>query len=685
MHLVRVAVPIPKNDAYVYSLPDGEPPEPGLRVLVPLGRRRLWGTVLEEAAEAPRGVAVRPIAGIPEPRLALTPEVVDLCRWVADYYAAGLGETLAAAAPALAALRRRAPRAADDDTEHVHGSAPPARAALNAEQVAALEALEASIGAGAFRAFLLYGVTGSGKTAVYVHAALAAIRAGGQALALVPEIALAPQAAEAFRRAGARVALYHSELRTRDRVDVWRAAAAGDLDVVVGTRSAVFLPLPRLRLIVVDEEQDGAYKQDEAPRYHARDVALVRAQRLGATAVLASATPSLESYARAERGDCSLLRLPHRVDGRPLARVRLADLRRRARAPEGAASKHLTPMLLEAMGRTLERNEQGILFLNRRGHSTYLQCRGCGVVARCASCDVPLTVHAEDEALRCHYCNASRRLAAACPECGAPDLWFGGVGIQKVEREVARLFPAARLARLDLDAVRRRGSAAAILRAFHERRIDFLLGTQMVTKGFDFPGVTLVGVIVADLQLYLPDFRAAERTFQLLTQVAGRAGRGDQPGEVIMQSFDPGHAALRAAQAQDFEAFYAREARERRDLSYPPFGHLVEIEVSGKGEERVYKAAIQVKRVFAEAARRGAGAKESAAGDAKGSGGTIQILGPAPKPLARLLGRERWHVLVRSRSRPVLRAVLGEALPKLRAQRFPGVRLAVDVDPHQLL
>lgn len=669
MRLVRVAVPIPKNDTYVYALPDGESPEPGLRVLVPLGRRRLWGTVLEEAAEAPRGVVVRALLGIPEPRLTLTPEIVGLCRWVADYYAAGLGETLAAAAPALTALRRRAPRAPEEEEDHEHGAPPPVREALNGEQHRALDAMEASIVAGGFHAFLLYGVTGSGKTAVYLHAALAAIRAGGQALTLVPEIALAPQAAEAFRRAGARVALYHSELRPRERVDVWRRAAAGDLDVVVGTRSAVFLPMPRLRLIVVDEEQDGAYKQDEAPRYHARDVALVRAKRLGVTAVLASATPSLESYARASRGECTLVKLPNRVDGRPLATVRLADLRHRARPSDGLFSKHLTPPLLEAMTRTLERKEQGILFLNRRGHSTYLQCRGCGVVARCDACDVPLTVHAEDARLRCHYCNASRPLATACPGCGAPDLWFGGVGIQKIEKEVARLFPAARIARLDLDAVRRRGSAASILRAFRARQLDFLLGTQMVTKGFDFPGVTLVGVIVADLQLYLPDFRAAERTFQLLTQVAGRAGRGDQPGEVIMQSFDPEHPALRAASAQDFESFYAREARERRELAYPPFGHLLEIEVSGKGTERVIQGGRRVKDLFAKAS---------------GADG-LEILGPAPKPLARLVGRERWHVLVRARSRAVLRGVLREVLPKLRSERLPGLRLAVDVDPHQLL
>ncbi len=669
MHLVRVAVPIPKNDSYVYSLPDGEAPEAGLRVLVPLGRRRLWGTVLEAASEAPLGVAVRPISGIPEPRLTLPPDVVSLCRWIADYYAAGLGETLAAAAPAVTALKRRAPRADAEPDDPWHAAAPPSREALSGEQAEALAAIEAALDAGGFRAFLLYGITGSGKTAVYLHAALRALAGGGQALVLVPEIALAPQAADAFRQAGVgRVALYHSELRPRERVDVWHRVQAGELDVVVGTRSAVFLPFRRLKLLVIDEEQDGAYKQDEAPRYHARDVALVRAQRLGIPAVLSSATPSLESYARAERGDYALLRLTHRVDRRPLARVRLADLRRRGRITEGNPSKHLTPPLLEAMARTLERREQGILFLNRRGHSTYLQCRGCGGVARCEACDVPLTVHAEESSLRCHYCNATRRLMPACPACGAEDLWFGGVGIQKIEREVARLFPLARVARLDLDAVRRRGSAASILRSFREREIDFLLGTQMVTKGFDFPGVTLVGVIVADLQLYLPDFRAAERTFQLLTQVAGRAGRGDQPGEVIMQSYDPEHPALRAASAQDFGAFYAREARDRRELSYPPFGHLVEIEITGKGEERVYKGGVQVKQVLAKAA-----------------GEEIEILGPAPKALARLKGKARWHLVVRSRSRPALRALLSEALPALRALKLPGVRLAIDVDPHQLL
>jgi len=679
MPLVRVAVPIPlpREEALVYELSEGELPVAGLRVLVPIGPRRVWGTVLDEAAEAPRGVRVRRISGIPEPRLVVTPEIVELCRWVAEYYAATLGEVLQAAAPSPTGLKRRSStRAEGIDSAAWHASEPPRREQLNADQRSALDALEAALHARAFSPFLLYGVTGSGKTAVYLHAALEAVRSGGQAMILVPEIALSPQALDSFRRAGfARTAIYHSTLTPRERIDVWRAAAAGELDLVVGTRSAVFLPFRDLRLLVVDEEQDGAYKQDDAPRYHARDVALVRAQRLGATAILSSATPSLESFAKATKGDYGLLRLPNRVDGRPLAAVRVADLRVRVRRPIAVAqgsdafSAHLSPPLLEAMGRTLERGEQGILFLNRRGHSTYLQCRGCGEVARCERCDVSLTVHAEEAALRCHYCGAKRPLLPACRGCGAADLWFGGVGIQKIEREVARLFPKARLARLDLDAVRRRGAAASILSAFRAGETDFLLGTQMVTKGFDFPGVTLVGIIVADLQLYLPDFRAAERTFQLLTQVAGRAGRGTTPGDVIMQSYNPEHPALRCAAAQDYAAFYALEAEDRRELQYPPFGHLIEIEIRGKKLERVTAGSDEIRRVLARS----------------GAGLDIEILGPAPKPLARIKGLERWHLLLRSPSRKPLRDLLTRGLPRIRSLRLPGLHVAVDVDPRQLI
>jgi len=687
MRLARVAVPIPKEDTFVYELPSGEEPEPGLRVLVPFRGRRIWGTILGEERARPSR-EIKRVAGIPEPRLRLTPELLDLCRWVADYYAATLGEVLHAAAPSPAALTRRAPRAPDPDDGGWLASVPPSVPDLNPDQREALSALTGALAEKVFRAFLLYGVTGSGKTAVYLHAALEAVRRGGQALILVPEIALSPQALDAFRRSGLeRVALYHSTLRPRERIDVWRAIAEGELDLVVGTRSAIFLPFRDLRFIAVDEEQDGAYKQEDAPRYHARDVALVRAQRLGATAVLSSATPSLESYARAVRGTYGLLRLPHRVDGRPLATVRVADLRARVvpgtaagmgvgagsgeartarEARDSVASRYLTPMLLDAIGRVLDRKEQGILFLNRRGHSTYLQCRGCGEVARCKQCEVSLTVHTEDGMLRCHYCGAQKKLAPACPGCGAADLWFGGVGIQKIEREVARRFPTARIARLDLDAVRRRGAPGAILRTFREGRTDLLLGTQMVTKGFDFPGVTLVGIILADLQLYLPDFRAAERTFQLLTQVAGRAGRGTSPGEVIMQSYNPDHPALRCAAEQDFPAFFRMESEERRELAYPPFGHLVEIELRGRVRERVADAADVARRVFTGL-------------------GAVDVLGPAPKPVSRIQGMERWHLLLRSASRKVLHDVLGQGLSKLRSRRLPGVHLAVDVDPRQLL
>jgi primosomal protein N' (replication factor Y) (superfamily II helicase) len=693
MRLIRVAVPVPIDDTFVYEFPGDEIPEPGLRVLVPFGRRQLWGTVMAEELVRPAR-AILPIAGIPEPRLTLTPELIDLCRWVADYYAAPLGEVLHAAAPSPTALKRRATAESPEEERGWHASAPPARTELNEDQAAALDVLERSLGERAFQPFLLHGVTGSGKTAVYMHAALTAIRQRGQALILVPEIALSPQALDSFRQGGIeRVALYHSTLRPRERADVWRRAAEGSLDLVVGTRSAVFLPFRDLRLIAVDEEQDGAYKQEDSPRYHARDVALVRAKRLGATLVLASATPSLESYAKAASGATTLLRLPRRVDGRPLATVRVADLRIRARPgasagreasppetrreataswageapPATPSSAYLTPALLTAMERTLVRGEQGILFLNRRGHSTVLQCRGCGSVAACTRCDVSLTVHAEDQTLRCHYCGAVRRLLHSCRECGASDLWLGGVGIQKIEREVARLFPHARIARLDLDAVRRRGAAGAILRSFRQGDTDFLLGTQMVTKGFDFPGVTLVGIIVADLQLFLPDFRAAERTFQLLTQVAGRAGRGKSPGEVIMQSYNPDHPALRCAADQDYEAFFALESAERRELGYPPYGHLVEIEVRGAVLERVVDGVQRVRKALARIEP------------------GVEILGPAPKAISRIQGKERWHLLLRSNSRKSLREHLKRAIPALRSMKLPGVLVAVDVDPRQLL
>jgi primosomal protein N' (replication factor Y) len=704
MPLVRVAVPIPlpRDESLVYEYPEDEELLTGLRVVVPVGPRRVWGTVLGIETKRPE-FRVRPIAGIPEPRLVLTPELLDLCRWVADYYAVTLGEVLQAAAPPPTALRRRTSAAGASpadaaDTFGWHATDPPRRDRLNEAQLEALLALEASLDGGSadatggsrgedspastapggetaapLRPFLLHGVTGSGKTAVYLHAAMEAIRRGGQALILVPEIALSPQALDAFRRAGLeRTALYHSTLKPRERAEVWRLAAAGSLDLVVGTRSAVFLPFRNLRFVAVDEEQEGAYKQQDAPRYHARDVALVRAKRLGATIVLSSATPSLETYAQMNRGAYRLLHLPHRIDRRALATVRVADLRIRARAPAGREalrSPILSAPLLEAMDRTLAQGEQAILFLNRRGHSTYLQCRGCGTVARCTRCDVAYTVHADEAALRCHYCGAQRRLAPACTGCGASDLWFGGVGIQKVEREVRRLFPASRVARLDLDAARRRGAAGSILRSFREGRTDFLLGTQMVAKGFDFPGVTLVGIILADLQLFLPDFRAAERTFQILTQVAGRAGRGERPGEVVMQSYNPEHPILRFAADQDYAAFFRHESVERRELAYPPYGRLVEVEVRGKGVERVMAGCDRIAATLARAA----------------AGLPVEILGPAPKPLARLKGFERWHLLLRSASRRALRTALERGLPGVRSLGLPGLRLTVDVDPQQLL
>jgi primosomal protein N' (replication factor Y) len=619
----------------------------------------------------PPDFRVRKISGIPEPRVVVTPELLDLCRWVSDYYAANLSDVLQAAVPSPGGLTRRALRSAPEAETAWLAVAPPRREELNEEQRDALSALEEAVRSRAFAAFLLFGVTGSGKTAVYLHAAAEALRAGGQTLILVPEIALSPQTLDSFRRAGfGRVALYHSTLRPRERADVWRAVSAGEIDLVVGTRSAVFLPFRNLRLVVVDEEQDSAYKQGDAPRYHARDVALVRARRLGAVAVLASATPSLETFARVKQGRCGLLRLPRRIDGRPLPTVRTTDLR--IRPVEAApASRFLSAILVEAMARTLERREQAILFLNRRGHSTYLQCRGCGEVARCDRCDVSFTVHLADQTLLCHYCGAERKLLPSCPGCGASNLWFGGVGIQRIERDVARLFPLARIARLDFDATREARSRGFDPGRFPHGRDGFLLGTQMVAKGFDFPMVTLVGIIVADLRNSTCPTSARGRAprSQLLTHVAVRHGRGDRPGEVILQSYDPDHPALRCAAAQDFEMFYEQEAAERRELGYPPFGHLVEIEVRGAKKERVMREIGALKTALAPIARRMG----------------VELLGPAPKPIARIQGADRWHILVRSGSRSAIQSFLKSALPIVRGKRPSSVHVAVDVDPRHVL
>ncbi|HKY33351.1 MAG TPA: primosomal protein N', partial [Candidatus Polarisedimenticolia bacterium] len=536
------------------------------------------------------------------------------------------------------------------------------------DQASALARIRAAMAGGSGQGFLLMGVTGSGKTEVYLAAIEACLAGGRSALYLVPEITLTPLLARQLRaRLGPSLAILHSSLSPGERFDEWRRALRGEARVVLGARSAVLAPLAGVGLIVVDEEQEGSYKQGEDPRYNGRDLALARGRFSGAVVVAGSATPSIESYHAALSGRLELLRLPSRIQSRPLARVRIVDMRQEF-ARRGREDL-LSGPLREALAERLARREQAIILLNRRGYAPSVLCRSCGGQETCLRCSVALTWHRSASRLRCHYCGYQRGMPKACSSCGSESLALVGSGTERLEESVRDLFPQVRLARLDRDTARGRRAPAEILSAFERGEFDLLVGTQMVAKGHDFPGVTLVGVIAADVSLGFPDFRAAERTFQLLTQVAGRSGRGEEPGEVIVQAYHQDHYAIQAAAAQDYTLFFEKESRYRRIMKYPPFTALASMLVqAGSPDEGVRRA-----RLVGEAAR--------AAG-----GGRLTVLGPAVAPIARLKGRYRYQVLVKCASRRALSDAMNEAAAALAARGLGSARdLAIDIDPITLL
>jgi len=557
--------------------------------------------------------------------------------------------------------------AAPAGTGRAVASAPVEPPPLTEMQRAALDAITDGLDRGEFAAFLLHGVTSSGKTEVYLHAIAHALRDGRSAVVLVPEISLTPQLAARFRaRFGDQVAVLHSGLSDRDRYDEWQRLRHGDARIALGARSAIYAPVSNLGIVVVDEEHDSSFKQEEGVRYNARDVALVRAQRNQTVCVLGSATPSLESYHAAESGRYRLLRLPERATPRPLPSVELVDLR--TYTPETEAM--LTAPLADAITETLAAGDQVILFLNRRGFSTFVLCKSCGHAFRCSQCSVSMTYHRSLDRLLCHYCGYSERVRSDCPSCGAADsVVRRGLGTEKVASAVAERFPDARVERLDRD-VASGARMEKILARVARREVDVLVGTQMVTKGHDFPGVTLVGVLCADTGLSLPDFRAGERTFQLLTQVAGRAGRGQRPGRVLIQSYRTEEAPVAAAAAQDYEAFYRAESAARAELGYPPFGHLVAVRLDAPDAGAVAAAARDLARQAVQLRRR--------------LGEGVSVLGPTEAPLARLKGRTRWHLWLRAPERKVLRHFLRALVPTAAAappSAAHGVRITVDVDP----
>ncbi|MGH7926622.1 MAG: replication restart helicase PriA, partial [Candidatus Binatia bacterium] len=493
----------------------------------------------------------------------------------------------------VVAIREHFPRQRQRKTGST-GDLPPAPAAnqpvftLTPGQQSAFNAIEARLQRGGFEVFLLHGVTGSGKTEIYLRAMEQARQSGQQSLILIPEISLTPQLID---RVGARfpgrVGILHSALTGGERWSQWRRIVRGDVDVVIGARSAVFAPLPKLGLIIVDEEHDSSYKQEQGVRYNGRDVAVVRGKHLGCPVILGSATPAVESYENCRQGRYRLLEIFERVQSRTLPKVELVDLRRQANRGDVGTHRLISPQLAHALRENYQKSRQSLIFLNRRGFANFLQCRLCGQILRCAYCSVTLTSHMRQKSLCCHHCNFRRPVTELCPACGNPDLAGVGSGTEQIEQVLSEIVPGARIARMDRDTTSKRGSHESLIRSWERGEIDILVGTQMITKGHDVSGVTLVGALLADMSLNVPDFRASERTFQLLSQVAGRSGRGEDPGRVIVQTYAPEHYSMRHLLEHDYRAFFAEEIEFRRALKYPPFGRLISLRVDGPKADKV--------------------------------------------------------------------------------------------------
>ena len=550
---------------------------------------------------------------------------------------------------------------------------PPAPIVLNEDQERVWRPVRETIEAGGYHAFLLHGVTGSGKTEIYLRAIEEVIKQGKEALVLVPEISLTPQTIERFRGRCAQVAVMHSHLTDGERGAHWRRIAAGQVQVVVGARSAVFAPCRNLGLVIIDEEHEGTFKQESTPRYHGRDVAVMRAKLENIPILMGSATPALESWANAQRGQYTLLQLPNRVENRPLPEVALVDLRHEPRS--SGAFVAIGPTLERAMRTALGRGGQVMLLLNRRGFSTHVHCPACGYVAACRNCDLSLTFHRQRASLMCHFCGHEEPPYRKCPSCGEASIRYQGLGTEKLQAEIEAKFPDKVVQRMDSDTMTRPGSHRRVLDAFRNGEIQILLGTQMIAKGLDFPNVTLVGVVNADVGLHLPDFRAAERTFQLMAQVAGRTGRGERGGIVMIQTFTPDHPSISLAATHDYLKFAELELAHRKEHQYPPYQRLARLIVRSKNENAASAFADTLAGAFREALRRPDRQPPRSAG--------LRLLGPAEAPVYRLGGYYRYHFQLQSASPGVLHSVLREVLSVARAPS--GVEFQIDVDPFNML
>ena len=654
----RVAVGVPLARLFEYALPDGLSVQVGDRVVVPLGARQQIGVVLETQAEsALPAERMKPIAAVRDDAPRLSAEWLELMRFLSSYYQRPLGETIVSALPPRLRSVKPLPRKALVPPKE----ALPARFVptheLRAEQRDAMQRIARS--SGQFEAFLLHGVTGSGKTEVYLHLIASVIERGGQALVLVPEISLTPQLEERFRHAfpEATLAVMHSGLEDIARTTAWLQAARGEAAIVLGTRLALLAPLPKLGLVVVDEEHDPSFKQQEGLRYSARDAAVYLARLAGCPVVLGTATPSLETWHNWRSGRYQRLELSERASpGARLPAIRVLDMK------SESIDSGFTAALLSAIGKRRELGEQSLVFINRRGYAPVLACEACGWTAACTRCTARMVLHSADRCLRCHHCGAQAAVPAACPTCGNVDLKPLGRGTQRIEEALQARFPSARVVRIDRDSARRRGELTRTLEALRRGEGDILVGTQLLAKGHDFPNLTLVGVLNADTALVSTDYRAAERLFAVLAQVAGRAGRRERPGEVLVQTRYPGHPLFAALARHDFASFAESQLEERRSAGFPPF---------------VFEAALRAEATKLDTAMR---FLRNAAASANAPDG-VHVYDPVPNILTRRAGLERAQLIVQSRSRPALQAYLSAISARLFEQAPREVRWHLDVDP----
>ena len=662
LKILRVALDVPLANLFDYAPLDGVEAEVGDRVVVPFGARQRVGVVIECAQESAYQARLKPIAGVRDDAPRLSSEWLALIRFLSTYYQRPLGETAIGALPprlrSLKALPRAVRRAQAEQ-----GEAPPgggrfvAEHVLSSEQQHALACLRTALGG--YKSFLLHGVTGSGKTEIYLHLVAEVLARGAQALVLVPEIGLTPQLEERFRHAfpDQRIALMHSALEDTARTAAWLAAARGEAGIVLGTRLAVLAPLPRLGLVVVDEEHDTSFKQQEGLRYSGRDAAVLRAKLAGCPVVLGSATPALETWFNCSAGRYERIALEQRAaPGSRLPAVRMIDLRTEP------VEHGIGAALTTAIGERLARGEQSLVFINRRGYAPVLGCEACGWTAGCTRCSARMVLHTADRCLRCHHCGAEEAIPRSCPTCGNADLRALGRGTQRVEETLAAMFPAARLVRIDRDSTRRHGALSRTLEGVRRGEADILVGTQLLAKGHDFPALTLVGVLNADHALLSTDYRAAERLFATLEQVAGRAGRRERPGEVLIQTRYPTHPLFAALAQHDYAGFAASQLVEREAASFPPFV----AEAVLRAEAKTLAAALAFLR---EAAQLVPAPQE------------VRLYDPVPNVITRRADFERAQLLAQSRSRPALQEFLQRWSEKLFRQAPRGVRWHLDVDP----